>query len=329
MNNLLKIVTVLNWTIIAILGILVLLGALFPSKGGGDAAGRGLGQAIYYLAIIAFVVMLVLNLLPFKWTKYLALAFLVVPFLFYKISPVWQKYKQDLHNKAEAEKPFFDDPEQESIARIIYDGEPDKLKPRLLQLSTAKLNAGGELLAFGINTANASSYKPAERLECVRVLFEAGAILDSTTTAGDAPMYVAVASNGDAALMKLLLDHGADANLLIPYGKRPIIFEAIYSYKEPLATVKVLLEYGADPNVTAAMDDEDGSISPLVYAAKVGRWGICSALIEKGADVNFATGNGLSLRSLVAEADKDFSADGYSSKEEFEALKQVLHQKSN
>jgi ankyrin repeat protein len=232
-----------------------------------------------------------------------------------------------LRNIAESKKPFFDDPEQERIARAIYDGEPEKLKSLLQQLPPAKLNAGGELLAFGINTANASSYKPAERFECVRVLFEAGAKLDSTTTPGESPMYIAVASNGDAALMRLLLDHGADAKLEDPYYKRPLIFEAVSSYKEPLATVKVLLEYGADPNVTAVLDDDEGPISPLVSAAKWGRWGICTLLIEKGAKIGYTTQNGLSLQSLVAEADKDFSADGYSSREEFEALKKVLNQK--
>ena len=56
--NLLKIVTIFNWAIVAFLAYLVTMETVFPTKGG-DAAGRGMGIAIYYLAIAGLVVLIV------------------------------------------------------------------------------------------------------------------------------------------------------------------------------------------------------------------------------------------------------------------------------
>lgn len=55
--NLLKIITIFNWIVIALIGFLVIAETITstPSKGG-DAYGRSIGMAIYYLAIIALVV---------------------------------------------------------------------------------------------------------------------------------------------------------------------------------------------------------------------------------------------------------------------------------
>ena len=76
--NYLKIVTIFNWVVIALLFLLVMAETLFPTKGGGDAAS-GMGRAIYYLAIIALVVLVSLNLLPFNWSKYTAFILVAVP----------------------------------------------------------------------------------------------------------------------------------------------------------------------------------------------------------------------------------------------------------
>ena len=89
--NLLKIITILNWFVIANIGFLVAAETLFPAKGG-DAAGRGMGQAIYYLAIIALVVLLGLNLLPYKWAKYTAFGLVAVPILYVQLNPTWRKW---------------------------------------------------------------------------------------------------------------------------------------------------------------------------------------------------------------------------------------------
>lgn len=319
--NLLKIITILNWVVIAILFFLVAAETLFPTKGG-DAAGRGMGQAIYYLALIALLVLLVLNILPYKWAKYAAFVLIAVPIVFFQLSPVWQKIKRTVVNVIEESKPIFPDTERDQAARAIYDGKPEQLR-KILQEPLPRLNEGGAILTLAITSITRFSDKPEERLECLRMVFQAGARLDSLDGM-EVPIHFAVADVGSAALLHILLENGADANAVHRYFKRAIIFEALASYQEPEASVRALLDFGANPNVTAVLEDEQGPTSPLVRAAELGRWGVCVALLEKGADAKFKTKNELSLQTFVDQANQEFSADGYSTREDFERLKKVM-----
>lgn len=319
--NVLKLITYFNWLVIAVLGYLVAAETLFPAKGG-DAAGRGIGQAIYYLAIMALVVLVVLNLLPFVWAKYTAFGLVVFPILLWKISPIWSKAKQNLGYLREESKPIFEDKAREQVARAIRDGQPEKLK-KLLESPLPNLNEGGELLGYAVSETASTAYKPAEKLECIRMLFQAGARLDSTQRM-DVPIHMFVAEVGNAALLRLLLEQGADANAVQIYFNRPILFEAIGSYQDPEATVRLLLDFGADPNSRATFEEEDGPVSPLFRAAQLGRWNVCMTLLEKGADPAFKASSGRTFLSLFEAAAQDFSSDGYSKREDFERLKETL-----
>lgn len=320
--NIIKIITILNWIVVAILGFLVIAETLTPTKGG-DAAGRGIGQAIYYLAIIAFFVLLGLNLLPYNWAKYTAFALVVLPVVYIKIAPSWQNLKRDIRNIREDAKPIFDDKERDQIARAIRDGQTETVK-NLLQTTSPGLGKDAELLAYAIGEANHSSYKPEEKLECVRLFFQAGASLNSANRGLEVPLHFAAADVGNPALLRILLEHGADANAMHFYFKRHILFEAVGSHQEPDATVRVLLDFGADPNATAVYDEEEGTITPLWRAAKLERWGICATLIERGADQNFKTADGKTFRSLFEEAAENFTPHGYATQEDFDRLKSVL-----
>lgn len=320
--NIIKIITVLNWVVIAILAFLVIAETLTPTKGG-DAAGRGIGQAIYYLAIIALFVLLGLNLLPYNWAKYTAFALIVLPIVYIKITPSWRNLQRNMRNIREDAKPIFDDKERDQIARAIRDGKVETVK-NLLQATPAELYEDGEMLGYAIGEANHSSYKTQEKLEIVRLFFQAGASLDSANSGLEVPLHFAVADVGNPTLLRLLLEQGADANAEHYYFKRHILFEAVGSHQEPEATARVLLDFGADPNVTALYDEEQGPITPLWRAAELERWGICATLIEHGADPNFKTADGKTLRSLVEQVSENFSPHGYATQEDFERLKKVL-----
>lgn len=319
--NIVKIIAIFNWIVIGILALLVSAETLFPAKGG-DAAGRGMGLAIYYLAIIALVVLLVLNLLPYNWAKYTAFAFVAVPFLWIQLMPSWQKYKRRIKDAAEWAKPIYEDPWRDRMARAVRDGEPEKLR-QILEKQEARLNQDGELLGYAIGEASGASYRPDEKRACVRLLFDAGARLDSINS--EVSMLMAPAANGDAKMLRLLLEHGADANAQPPSFHCTALFEALGGYIEPEASVRTLLEFGADPNATAVFDDEDGPITPLIRAAVLERWNLCLILLEKGANPDFKTKQGKSLREFVQEADGSFTGGGYSTREDFEKLKKALH----
>lgn len=319
--NLIKIITILNWAVIGLLGILVILETLTSTKGG-DAYGRAMGQLFYYIAIFAIVLLLILNLLPYNWSKYTALAIILLPVLYMMIAPVLRKMKSGIAGRIQEAKPFFDDPERESLARVIRDGEPEKLQ-KLLQTPSSRLNEGGEVLIFAVNEAASSSYKPKEKIECVKRLLEAGASLDSANTL-ESPIHMFTASVGNATLLRLLLEHGASPNARQYYNTHYILLETIDAYQEPEASVRTLLEFGADPNVTGKFDDDKGKVTPLYRAAQLGRWGVCLALLEKGADPEKKADDGTSFWTYYDEADKGFDPDGYSTREDFERLKALV-----
>jgi hypothetical protein len=318
--NIIKLITIFNWVVIGVLAYLVAAETLFPAKGG-DAAGRGMGQFIYVVAIVALILMGILNFLPYNWAKYTAFGVVVVPFLFTIIEPLYQKMKRRASFMIEDAKPIFEDKERDQIARAVHEGQPDKLK-KLLETPVARLNDNkGELLGYAVGEATSSAYRPSEKIECVRILLENGASLDSANTLEE-PIHLSAAFAGNAKLLRLLLEHGAKANARQYYTTNYIIFEAIAGYQEPEASVRALLEFGADVTVTALFDDEKGKVTPLYRAAQTGRWSVCVALLEKGADPDFVAKDGTSFRTYLEEANSGgFYPDGYSTKEDFERVK--------
>lgn len=320
--NLVKIVTILNWLIIVVVGFIAISEALSPNRGGGDAATRGLSQ----VPIIALVVLLVLNLLPFDWTKYVAMGLVALPVLYFKIWPIWQEKQRIAENEArykmEDAAPIFEDQQRDQIARAVRAGDLEKFKA-LMQTPVERLDEGGALLDFAVEWSAGANDRPAEKLECVRLLFEAGAKFHNAK--GDKiPSHITAAVTGDTVLLRLLLEHGADANAYQTYLERSILFEAIGSIRKPEAPVRMLLEFGADPNARAVFDHEDGPVSPLWRAAKLERWGVCVVLLEHGADPDFKTSTGKTVRALVPESELEFPKEGYTTQADYERLKQML-----
>ena len=322
--SILKIVTILNWLIIAVIGFIVVSEAFSPNRGGGDAATRGLGQ----VPIVVLVVMLVLNLLPFDWTKYVALVLVVGPVLLFKFWPAWtemqRKKQEEARYKLEMAKPIFEDQQRDQIARVVRDGDLEKLK-ELLKTPVERLNEGGDLLDYAIAWSAGANHRQAEKYECVRLLFDAGATLDSTIGTR-ITSHMDAASTGDVRLLRFLLEKGADPNAYNDDLEYPILYEAISASREPEATVRTLLEFGADPNSTGVFDPTEGPVSMLWRAAKMERWGVCLALLEKGADPEFKTSNGKTLRALVQESDREYPAEGFFRQADYDRLKEVLAQ---
>ena len=322
--SILKIVTILNWLIIAVIGFIAVSEALSPNRGGGDAATRGLGL----VPIIVLVVLLVLNLLPFNWTKYMTLVLVVGSVLLFRFWPAWtemqRKKQEEARYKIEAAKPIFEDQQRDQIARVIRDGDLEKLK-ELLKTPVERLNERGDLLDFAIDWAAGANHRQAEKYECVRLLFEAGATLDSTIGTR-VTSHMTAAGTGDVKLLRFLLEKGADPNAFNDNMGYPILYEAISASREPEATVRALLEFGADPNATAVFDHEEGPVSMLWRAAKMERWGVCLELLEKGADPEFKTAKGKTIRAFVQDSEREFPAEGFFRQKDYDRLREVLAQ---
>ena len=102
--------------------------------------------------------------------------------------------------------------------------------------------------------------------------------------------FLRAAQSGDLALLRLLLEHGADPSLATTNGTTPLMVASgigwvegvTYEWSEAdtLATVRLLLELGADVNAA----DRDGRTA-LHGAAHKGRNDVVRMLVDHGADL--------------------------------------------
>lgn len=113
------------------------------------------------------------------------------------------------------------------------------------------------------------------------------------------PLILAVLG-GKEEMVKVLVEMGADVNHApdSPTGQASPLTAACQGGHEYIALY--LLDHGANVNqpVWSAFEAEDGesirieNLTPLFTAAQAGAFGICKALLEKGADIDPMTGHG-------------------------------------
>jgi ankyrin repeat protein len=112
----------------------------------------------------------------------------------------------------------------------------------------------------------------------VKLLLEKGADVESKSNNGRTPLSWA-AKNGHEAVVKLLLEKGADVGSQSIYGQTPLSWAAENGYE---AVVKLLLEKGADVESRDTIYDR----TPLSWAAENGHEAVVKLLLEKEADVD-------------------------------------------
>lgn len=80
--------------------------------------------------------------------------------------------------------------------------------------------------------------------DALRSALEQEDAVQVTAVAGHAPLQVAAMRNRPA-LVSLLLEHGADANVVDEEGNTPLLYAAAFGYTE---VARALLQHGADPH---------------------------------------------------------------------------------
>jgi ankyrin repeat protein len=118
--------------------------------------------------------------------------------------------------------------------------------------------------------------------EMVQMLLAAGASTDATTRLGALTPVMMAARNGEAAILKLLLDAGGNAHAPNANGTTPLMFAAAGGKVD---AVRLLVDRGADVD---ARDTTNGQTA-LMFAAAQGRSEVIRLLAERNADVNAAT----------------------------------------
>ena len=148
--------------------------------------------------------------------------------------------------------------------------------------------------------------------DLVRLLLEKGA---DTKTPGDTTLIPA-AQSGDVDIMRLLIENGANVNCVSPrIGETPLYHAAASGNVE---AVRLLLAKGANPNAGlknltrviggSTLDIGIGKQTPLMWAAPTGSLELIRALIDAGANVNAQDIQGMSpLMLAVASENQDLA----------------------
>ena len=146
------------------------------------------------------------------------------------------------------------------------------------------------------------------RWTIVRLLLERGAnpnmqlffrpanVRGATNTRGSTPL-IRAANNNDLEIVKLLLEHGADATVYMADRQTPIhaVLAGRASEKEALELIGVLHEAGTDVNVVALVNhiEEVRGGSALHYAVRKRYKEVIRLLASYGIDMNLKDQDGL------------------------------------
>jgi len=112
----------------------------------------------------------------------------------------------------------------------------------------------------------------------LRRLIQQQAPVDEPQIDGSTALHWAVQAD-DVAMTRLLLEAGADTGVRNRVGAPPILPAAVNGNAEILG---MLLEAGADPNMTVSVTGD----TPLMLAARTGNIDAVEVLLDHGADVN-------------------------------------------
>ena len=139
------------------------------------------------------------------------------------------------------------------------------------------------LLDRGANPNQQLSFKPSN-------------LTGTTNTRGATPL-IRAANNGDLDVVKLLLEHGADATVYMADRQTPIhaVLSGRAAEPQALELIKVLHEAGTDVNVVALVNhpEEIRGGTALHYAVRKRQKDVIKLLASYGADMNAVDQDGL------------------------------------
>ncbi len=291
--------SILSYLIIA--GMLIFLVVMsLESKGGGDAATRGLGTPLIWLPIVAIVCLVVFNLPTSNWIKYfgLAIGLLCVASLVVFLLALSGSSLIFQDTRTPRILPQYEDPTLTQLFDAFHKGKVKQWKT-LLQSHPEHIQHK-QLLQDILYDANADDESNPRKLEAVKYMLDAGAKIDTSNCSNLA--YLANSRKAD--FVELLLQHGADPNC-IPWPGQTVLCFAIGGYYKDGKVIDLLVKYGADLDAKIHDEQHQDSLPPLLYAAYYGQWHCCQTLLKNGADPSYKNKDGVSIKDFILkEAEK-------------------------
>lgn len=130
---------------------------------------------------------------------------------------------------------------------------PDLQETFVAQLLSSGSNVNGKDREgkTALMTAVSSGYRFCEP-KIVKLLCEAGAATNEVNTFGWTALHLAIRGFGPLDVISVLLNHGADPNVLTHLANGTFVPSPLYEavdYGVPIDILQALLSYGADPNI--------------------------------------------------------------------------------
>jgi len=201
----------------------------------------------------------------------------------YKPPPLFSLFQLVAHKLNRTPEPINDSP----TAFMIACGTPWTDEPAILQLQAHRpddIRLAKEMLTHGavisimdedeFNLLTWAGYF--HRLKTLVLIFDHGANANIVNKNGWTPLYALTMTKPSSAIVRVFLEHGAQANM----REAETGFTALYSavnFAADKDVIRQLLQYGADPNV----GDMFG-VTPLILARRQKRSDVATLLKQAG-----------------------------------------------
>src|SRR5690625_1762363 len=159
-----------------------------------------------------------------------------------------------------------------------------------------------------------------ERFEAIQTLIELGSNPAGQVVKGLGSPLLAAIQHKDVRYLKAMLDAGVDPNFK-RHGEEPILHAAAGPEGQSLEHLKLLLIHGADINARDSL-----GLTPLIQAINTHRPDVALYLVERGADVNAFTRNGVTMMFAVQSV-IDFQQPGSPLRLDYERLRDRMIEK--
>lgn len=291
------ILTKVDWSLWGALVILAIYSMIKMATERSSPEGRGLGG----LAALLLIVMLAGSAAAIavavrkqSKTGLVTMAILMAwPLVFLIADPLIKASRARGYAVAEANVGHFKDAALVSMARAIAQNDTATLA-RLLggqRPPAGKDRAGNDLLAYSLVLVREKGGSASP----VRTLLDAGAEPRATRMGSgeDVVSYMVFGRSPDAhQAMRLLLEHGADPNMVDPQSRNTPLGTV---YNDP-EIVRALVDGGAD------MDRLQSDGTPaVVQFISTRQWESALYLIQKGANLDLANSHGVSIDYYLNE----------------------------
>ena len=132
-------------------------------------------------------------------------------------------------------------------------------------------------------------------LEILKILIENGADINVLNEQGKAPIHFAAARN-QTRIVRMLIEKSADINLKSKFGDYPLNYAAGHPCNSEI--IEMLIANGADVNAKGACGN-----TPLHDSIYSGSSKVCETLIKNGANFNAKNNEGKTPLKLALEDD--------------------------